>query len=265
MTTVLDAHARQVVLNVQDLSVRFGSLNALREVSLTVRVEDTVGVIGPNGAGKSTLLAAIAGQLAPSNGSVMFLERDITAMRPATRASLGLHRTFQALELFDEMTVRDNLMVAASARMPPGGTRYRSGSDARRQVDQMIEDLDLGRYEFMDARSLSAPVRRLVSYGRAMMGVPKCLLLDEPAAGLSDSERAAFAARIIRDVTELGICLVVVEHDMGFVRNICGRVYALDAGTMIASGSFEQVAADPKVREAYLGPLADSRPEGSAD
>lgn len=87
MTTVLDAHARQVVLNVQDLSVRFGSLNVLREVSLTVRVEDTVGVIGPNGAGKSTLLAAIAGQLAPSNGSVMFLERDITAMRPATRAS----------------------------------------------------------------------------------------------------------------------------------------------------------------------------------
>jgi branched-chain amino acid transport system ATP-binding protein len=253
--------AGPVALDVADVSVRFGSLRALRNITMQAPAEGTVGVIGPNGAGKTTLLATIGGQLMPTSGSVKLFDRDITRLNTAGRARLGLRRTFQSLQLFDEMTVRDNLLVAmASHSAAAGGRRRRTGAATNVEVMRIMDDLDLSRYAYMDAQTLSAPVRRLVSYGRAIVGNPACILLDEPAAGLSDSERDALGRRIRHDVDQGGLCVVVVEHDMGFVRNLCDHIYALDAGIMIASGTFDEVSSDPVVREAYLGPLPPAGP-----
>jgi branched-chain amino acid transport system ATP-binding protein len=264
MSTTTGTRGGEVALDVADVSVRFGSLRALSNITLQAPTEGTVGVIGPNGAGKTTLLAAIGGQLMPTSGSVKLFDRDITRLNASGRARLGLRRTFQSLQLFDEMTVRDNLLVAmASHGAVGGGGARRTGPAANIEVTRILDDLDLSRYAYMDAQTLSAPVRRLVSYGRAIVGNPACILLDEPAAGLSDSERDALGTRIRRDVDQGGLCVVVVEHDMGFVRNLCDHIYALDAGIMIASGTFDEVSSDPVVREAYLGPLPSTGPPAS--
>jgi branched-chain amino acid transport system ATP-binding protein len=259
MSATTETRSGVVALDVTDVSVRFGSLRALSNITLQAPAEGTVGVIGPNGAGKTTLLATIGGQLMPTSGSVKLFDRDITRLNASSRAGLGLRRTFQSLQLFDEMTVRDNLLVAMSSHTAAAGSRRgRTGAAANIEVTRILNDLDLSRYAYMDAQTLSAPVRRLVSYGRAIVGNPACILLDEPAAGLSDSERDALGTRIRHDVDQGGLSVVVVEHDMGFVRNLCDHIYALDAGVMIASGTFDEVSSDPVVREAYLGPLPES-------
>lgn len=246
-------------LSVRGVSVQFGSLQALIDITLDLPPHGIVGVIGPNGAGKSTLLAVIGGQLVPTAGTVSLFDEDITRLDATKRARLGLRRTFQSLELFDELSIRDNLLVTAlSAHRGTSDRReHRSSADAVKQVSEIIEELGLSQYEYAEARLVPAAIRRWVSYGRAIVGSPRCVLLDEPAAGLADHERHALGARVRKDVENEGLSVIVVEHDMGFVRDLCDHVYVLDAGSIIASGTFEEIAGDVAVREAYLGPMQE--------
>jgi branched-chain amino acid transport system permease protein len=243
-----------VPLVVESASVKFGSLQALSDVTITVPNGRIVGVIGPNGAGKSTLMGVIGGQLAPTGGTVRLFGRDVTSAKPSARARAGLRRTFQSLELFDDMTVRENVLVGLQ-KTPVRPPWHLSSRETARRVSSLLDALRLAPYEYMETRSLSAPIRRWVSYGRAIIGEPRCLLLDEPAAGLAEGERRALAARIRTDADSNEIAVVVVEHDMGFVRNLCDYIYVLNAGAIIAYGNFDEIAANPVVREAYLGPM----------
>jgi branched-chain amino acid transport system permease protein len=245
-----------LMLSVRGVNVRFGSLRALTDVSVDVPAGRIVGLIGPNGAGKSTLLGVIGGQQRATSGGVQFHGREISRLTPSARARIGLRRTFQNLELFDDMSVRDNVLVG----MPPdrhgwtfpraGGRR---GESPAAKLRSLIGELGLDRYADAKAGALPAPVRRMVSYARAVAGRPQCVLLDEPAAGLSERDRHDLASRIKLDVANAGMCAVVVEHDMGFVRHLCDHIYFLSAGAVLTTGTFEEVAAAPGVREAYLG------------
>ena len=253
----IDEHEdASVALAVESVSVRFGSLQALSDVTIEIPRRGVVGIIGPNGAGKSTLMGVIGGQLTPTHGRVTLFGRDVTNVRSTTRAVAGLRRTFQSLELFDEMTVRENLRAGLTKRLPTvfSSRWYRSTREADERVTSLMEELGLSRYEYMEPSSLSAPVRRWVSYGRAIIGDPRCILLDEPAAGLADAERQALASRVRSDVDSREIAAVVVEHDMGFIRNLCDFIYVLNSGEIIAKGTFDEIAADRAVRDAYLGP-----------
>jgi ABC-type branched-subunit amino acid transport system ATPase component len=236
------------LLSVQGVSVRFGSLSALHEVTMELQPGSAVGLIGPNGAGKSTLLGVIGGQQRTARGRVEFQGRDISRMRPDARARLGLRRTFQSLELFDDMSVRDNILAAIR------GLGLRTASRAAREpAFELIRDLGLEPFADTNAGVLPAPIRRIVSYARAVVASPECVLLDEPAAGLSEPDRNALAARIKNDVEKRGMSAVVVEHNMGFVRHLCSHIYFLNAGALLTEGTFDEVASNPNVREAYLG------------
>ncbi|HVW42046.1 MAG TPA: ATP-binding cassette domain-containing protein [Amycolatopsis sp.] len=237
------------VLEVRDVSLNFGDLWALRDVSIDVPEKRTIGLIGPNGAGKSTLLNVIAGRQAPSAGRIGFRGGDVTRSRAVARARHGIRRTFQDLALFHEMSVLDNLLVA--------GDTARGGGARRAGVATLVESLGLGPWLYREVQTLPHPVQRLVSYARAVAGEPTLLLLDEPAAGLSESARALLAARLREDIAARGLSVVLVEHDMGFIRELCDEAYVLNAGRVIAFGSFAEIAASSTVRAAYLGDSED--------
>jgi ABC-type branched-subunit amino acid transport system ATPase component len=243
-------------LEAEGVSVRFGNLWALREVSMQVPAGRAVGLIGPNGAGKSTLLDVLAGDLTPHAGRVAFGGADIGRLPTHERARRGLRRTFQHLELFDEMTVLDNVLVAGAGQRSASWRERLTGRHARasrRAALALLDSLGLAAYAELDVRVLPFPVRRLVSYARAVFGEPRCLLLDEPTAGLTEQERARFAERLRQDVGDGGRSLVLVEHDIGFVAGVCDVIYVLCVGEVIARGDFAAISASPAVREAYLG------------
>jgi branched-chain amino acid transport system ATP-binding protein len=240
-------------LSVRNISVRFGNLWALRDVSIDVPPGQTIGLIGPNGAGKSTLLNVMAGERAPTAGTVTY-DDDISSVPPAGRARRGITRTFQDLRLFEQMSVMENLLVAR--RAPRQGLRRMSGvrvSSDRRWVADLLGSLNLTGVAHTEVRLLPHPVRRMVSYARAVAGEPSCVLLDEPAAGLSESERSLLGSRLQEDIRSRKLSVVLVEHDMGFVRRLCESTYVLNGGKIIAFGSFAQISENHIVRAAYLG------------
>jgi len=236
------------ILEVRGVSVRFGNLAALSDVSLGLPRGSIVGLIGPNGAGKSTLVSVISGHRRPDRGSIWFLGENVTTMSPARRAQRGLRRTFQALELFDESTVEENLLVGAG--------RGRGATVSARSATAM-DRLDLRPIRYHTTGSLAAPVRQSVSYARAIAAEPKCVVLDEPAAGLDEEGRLALVRRIRGDAADAGMSVLVIEHDMRFVREACDRVVFLNAGAVIASGTPQEVLSSEVVREAYLGTRGD--------
>jgi ABC-type branched-subunit amino acid transport system ATPase component len=248
--TAIRAAPETAVLDIVGVSVSFGSLWALRDVDLDVERGQTVGLIGPNGAGKSTLLDVIAGKTRPRHGSVSFLGRDITNLSTHARARAGVRRTFQHLELFEDMTVLENVLVAAEST--PGGNRH---SSAGRTADAKgaLRALGIERYTHAQAGTLPHPVRRFVSYARAVAADPVCLLLDEPVAGLADIERTMFVERLTEDIQRRGLTVVLVEHDMRFIKGLCDTIYVLNAGEVIAHGAFAEIATSDAVRSAYLG------------
>jgi branched-chain amino acid transport system ATP-binding protein len=255
MTTLVEAPC----LSVRDISVRFGNLWALRDVSIDVPPGQTIGLIGPNGAGKSTLLNVMAGERAPTTGTVTYGDDDISSVPPAGRARRGITRTFQDLRLFEQMSVMENLLVAR--RAPRQGLRRWSRvpvSSDRRWVADLLGSLNLTDVAHTEVRLLPHPVRRMVSYARAVAGEPSCVLLDEPAAGLSESERSVLGSRLQEDIRSRQLSVVLVEHDMGFVRRLCESTYVLNGGQIIAFGSFAQISENHAVRAAYLGDAPDS-------
>jgi branched-chain amino acid transport system ATP-binding protein len=226
------------------VTVTFGGNRALDDVGMTVLPGRVTGLIGPNGAGKSTLFDVVSGLRRPSAGRVFLDDRDVTRLGPARRCRRGLGRTYQRLELFGRLSVRDNLLVAAEL-----GSRRRQ---AARVVTELLDRLGLAEIADTAADALPTGLGRLVEVGRALALRPTVLLLDEPAAGQDGEETARFAA-LLRALADDGTAVVLVEHDMGLVMGVCDEVYVLDLGKIIASGPPEVIRQDKTVLAAYLG------------
>lgn len=238
-------------LEVENVTVAFGGRRALDGVDLRAEPGHVTGLIGPNGAGKSTLFDVISGLRKPVNGSVALGGREITKLGPARRARLGMSRTFQRLELFGRLSVRDNLLVAAE--MGP------DRKQASTVVDGLLDRLDLRTIADTTADALSTGMGRLVEVGRALAARPSVLLLDEPAAGQDHEETERFST-LLRTVADDGVAVLLVEHDMDLVMQTADRIHVLDFGHVIASGAPEDVRADPAVQTAYLGEVDDRQP-----
>jgi len=254
------------LLEARALSVSYGGLYANDDIDLDCDAGKLVGLIGPNGAGKTTFIDAITGFTPLTDGRVTFDGEDLAGKRPNARAQMGLVRTFQSLELFEDLTVRDNLLVAAERPrwysfvadvVWPG-----RGKDAvREQVDAALEAMQLSDLADKHPSDLSHGQRKLIGVARALAARPKLLLLDEPAAGL-DTKESQLLGQHLRGFLDLGVSLFLIDHDMGLVLNVCDYIYVLDFGKVIAQGPPAKVRADPAVIAAYLG---DSAGEAQAE
>jgi branched-chain amino acid transport system ATP-binding protein len=248
MTTVTQGPAGDdTVLEVSDVSVRFGGLVAIETVSLSVLRGQIVGLIGPNGAGKTTLFNVIAGIQRPTSGLVRIGGRDISRLPPYKRARLGIGRTFQRLEVFGTLTVRENVQVAAEARRR-WDRRIKPGQVTR----ELLDRLHLDHLEDATVDSLPTGTQRLVELARALACAPRLLLLDEVASGLSSYEAETMAA-LLRELAHDGLSVLLVEHDMPFIMGLSERVSMLDHGVIVVTGTPAEVQANPDVQAAYLG------------
>ena len=249
-------------LALERVSVRFGGIRALTDVSFSVDVGEVVGLIGPNGAGKTTLFDAISGVRIPDEGRVYLGGRDVTRASAVARARWGLRRTFQRVQTFGWLTVEDNVLAALEWEGGGGGlfadllalpTR-RSRERARRaRVDEVLEQCGLTAVRHESAGSLPIGLARMVEVARALIAEPRVLMLDEPTSGLDEAEAARLGERI-QALRGAGECAVVlVEHDVGFVMEQCGRIVVLDLGSVLAMGTPEEIQQNAAVRAAYLG------------
>jgi branched-chain amino acid transport system ATP-binding protein len=255
------------LLALRGVSLAFGGLKVVSGLDLDVREGEIVSVIGPNGAGKTTLFNLITGIYQPDEGDIVFGERSIVGLEPHEITQLGLARTFQTLRLFLNMSVRENVMAAAYGRTKAGVLRSMLRTPGMRREEEEIRKLAEEQLSFFGERlkgyrwdqpaySLSYANRRRLEIARAMATGPRILLLDEPAAGMNPVETHEITELIARLRSEAGYTILVIEHDMHVVEGISDRVVALDHGVKIVEGSFEQVATDPRVIEAYLGTKA---------
>jgi branched-chain amino acid transport system ATP-binding protein len=232
-------------LEVRQVTVRFGGNIALDGVDFEAHAGCVTGLIGPNGAGKTTLFNAITGLLPPARGTIRLDGTDVSRLRPSRRARLGLARTFQRLELFNLLSVRENIRVAADVRRAGGLHRDRF-------VQTILERVGLADVADDRIDSLSTGHARLVELGRALATQPKVLLLDEPASGQDEHETVTFGA-LLGELAAEGIAVVLVEHDVHLVMNVCREIYVLDFGRVIAAGTPAEVQRDEAVVTAYLG------------
>ena len=240
------------LLEVRSVSVSFGGNVALDAVSLSADPGCVTGLIGPNGAGKTTMFNVISGLQQPTSGQVLIDGRDVSKLSPTKRARTGLARTFQRLELFTMLSVRENVLVAADIYR--GWAR--DGGDPGRRADAALARV--GLTDVADLRVTSVPTgqARLVELARALVCAPRVLLLDEPAAGQDDIETERFAV-LLRELASEGIAVVLVEHDVKLVVEVCDRINVLDFGKLLAVGTPDEIQHDPAVREAYLGSMAE--------
>jgi branched-chain amino acid transport system ATP-binding protein len=258
------------MLELQGISKAFGGLRVLEDLDLAVLDGEIVSVIGPNGAGKTTLFNVITGVYPPDAGEILLDGRSIAGLAPHRIARRGVSRTFQTLRLFLNMTVKENVMAAAYGHTRAGPLRSILRTPGMRREEREINRLAEERLAFFGQRligyrwnqpaySLSYANRRRLEIARATAARPKLLLLDEPAAGMNPVETHEITELIARLRDEGGYTILVIEHDMHVVEGISDRVVALDHGVKIAEGTFEAVATDAKVVEAYLGTSATER------
>jgi len=241
------------VLSARGIAVSFGGVHAVVDVDLDVEPDQLVGLIGPNGAGKTTLIDAITG-FVPHRGTVTIDGRDVTRSKPHVRALRGLARTWQATELFDDLTVRENLTVAARHPTMRETIKELFTNQVRHVegVDEALEQLSLGELADALPTELTQGQRKMVSVARALSARPKLLLLDEPAAGLDAHESIALGERL-RDVVDHGIPMLLVDHDMGLVLRICDQLVVVESGRVIGRGTPAKIRENPRVVAAYLG------------
>jgi branched-chain amino acid transport system ATP-binding protein len=254
------------VLETRGLDVRYGGVRAVNQVDLTVERGQLVGLIGPNGAGKTSVIDAVGG-FTRSTGQVLVNGQDVSRLAPHQRARRGFARTWQVVDLFEDLSVRENLVV--SARKPSAWHTAREVLTGRARPTQRVDDVlallgidDLaGRHteELTQTRH-----RKLVGIARALMAEPEVLCLDEPAAGLDRAESALLGSQL-RQLADRGTALLLVDHDMGLVLSICDTVVVLEFGEVIAAGPPERIRSDPPVVAAYLGSSAKTPPPAGAD
>jgi branched-chain amino acid transport system ATP-binding protein len=235
------------VLLTEDISVHFGGVRAIGGAGFEARAGQVTGLIGPNGAGKTTMFNVITGLQKPNSGRVLLDGTDITRMRPRDRARKGIGRTFQRLEVFGSLSVRDNVMVALEARRGTVSRRDRAES-----ADQLLTRVGLTASANTMAEVLPTGMARLLELARALAAQPKVLLLDEASSGLDNRESNDLGELMVELAAE-GIAVLLVEHDMDLVMRVCEQIHVLDFGQMIASGTPEEIQRNPKVQAAYLG------------
>ena len=249
------------LFEVTDLGIHFGGIHAVDNVSFAVEPGEIFTIIGPNGAGKTTTFNLISRIYDPTTGSIRLNGQDITKVPPHRIAAMGIARTFQNIELFDAASVLDNLLlgrhphanagIVASALFLPSVRRAERAH--RQKVEEVIDFLDLQHHRDAHVGSLPYGVRKVVELGRALASEPKLLLLDEPSSGLNTEETDDMAFWITDLKEDLGVTVLMIEHDMNLVNRISDRVLALNEGRTIATGTPEQVRTHPEVVKAYLG------------
>ncbi len=232
------------LLEIDDVHVRFGGVVAVNGAAFEVPESSVIGLMGPNGAGKTTLFNVITGLQTPTSGAVRFDGKDITKVHPRQRALSGIGRTFQRLEVFGSLSVADNIRVAAEMRGldNPGKVR-----------DELLDRVGLRAFANVTADSVPTGIARLTELARALACNPRLLLLDEPSSGLSESETDDFAILVRSLAEDDGRSVLIVEHDVELVLGLCSMIHVLDFGSIIASGTPEEIRADQRVQDAYLG------------
>jgi branched-chain amino acid transport system ATP-binding protein len=249
------------ILQVDDVHLSFAGIRALRAVSFDVGPGELFAIIGPNGAGKTSLFNCLSGLYRPQRGSIRFLGRQLVGAKPDRIARAGIARTFQNIELFENLTVLDNLMLGRHVHVAYGtpsallwlGKARREESSHRRMVEDIVDFLEIEPYRRQPVGVLPYGIKKRVELGRALAMEPKLLLLDEPVSGMNVEETEDMARFILDIREELAIALVLVEHDMGVVMDLADRVLVLDFGIPIALGTPAEIQHHPDVIRAYLG------------
>jgi branched-chain amino acid transport system ATP-binding protein len=249
------------LLEVNNISLRFGGVTAIDDVTFNVQPEELFAIIGPNGAGKTSIFNTISQVYRPQEGDILFEGQSIMGTRPDKVAHLGIARTFQNIELFPQMNVIDNLLTGRHIRMRGSildgalwlGRAKREELENRRKVEDIIDFLEIEQWRKHPVALLPYGFQKRVELGRALAMEPKLLLLDEPVAGMNLEETEDMARFILDIKSELNIPMIMVEHDMGLVMDIADRVMVLDFGQQIALGNPDEVQANPDVIAAYLG------------
>jgi branched-chain amino acid transport system ATP-binding protein len=251
------------LLSIRGVSKSFGGINAVDGVTFDVAPGESVGLVGPNGAGKTTLFNCVCGQLRHDAGEITFDRTALNSLPTFKRARLGIGRTYQKVEVFADMSVRDHLMVAERARRGEGRlwrdllNMSAPTVDEVRKVEDTLELVGLGPLADLSVNALGLGHCRLVEMARALAAEPKILLADEPSSGLDLHETAEVAAVLRTVQRERGTAVLLVEHDLTMVADVVDRTVVMDLGAMLAEGPFAEVMANPAVRLAYLGQVAD--------
>ncbi len=248
-------------LNFNDVTLKFGGITALNNVSFEVKPKTLYAIIGPNGAGKTSIFNCISGIYRPTNGSVTYGEQDIKDLRPDEVADLGIARTFQNIELFENMTVMDNILIGAHRHLNYGpissllfSKKTRNSElEARKIAEDIIDFLEIEQFRYSYIMSLPYGVQKRVEIGRALAMDPEIILLDEPAAGMNNEETEDIARFIIDIHEEMKKTVILVDHDMNMVMDIAEEVMVLNFGEKLAEGKPSEIVKDKKVIEAYLG------------
>ena len=248
MPASLDSATDVPVLSVEDVTVRFGGVQAVSSANITAMAGHVTGLIGPNGAGKTTTFNVITGLEKPTSGTVRIAGRDVSGLPPYRRARLGMARTFQRLEVFGSLTARDNILAAAEFRRGWSGDK----SHPKQVAEEILDRVGLRSVADMRVDALPTGLARLVELGRALATRPRLLLLDEPGSGLDSTESEALGDLLL-ELADGGMAILLVEHDVDLVMRICDRIHVLDFGKIISVGTTAEVQADPAVQAAYLG------------
>jgi branched-chain amino acid transport system ATP-binding protein len=249
------------LLRLTGVSKSFGGIQAVSSIGFDVRAGECVGLVGPNGAGKTTLFNCVCGQLRPESGEILFEGTPLNGLPTFKRARLGIGRTYQKVEVFTDMSVRDHLLVAERARRGEGSlwrdllNMSKPTPDEMARVEATLELVGIARLADVSVNALGLGNCRLVELARALAAEPKILLADEPSSGLDLHETAEVAAVLRVVQKERNTAVLLVEHDLTMVGDVVDRTIVMDVGAMLAEGTFDEVMADPLVRNAYLGQM----------